>query len=58
MLSGQMHERPLMWVGDAMTENFVSDRRDISLAQNQEADHMCDGISFSPFEIDVRQSTS
>ena len=56
--SGQMHEGRLMWVGDPMTENFVSDRRNISLAQDQKSDHVCDGVSFSPFEIYMRQSAS
>jgi len=51
-----MHERPSIWVGDAMTEDFVSDRKNISLAQDQKSDHVCDGVSFSPFEIYMRQS--
>jgi hypothetical protein len=56
MLSGQMHEGRLMWVGDPMTENFVSGSGEHLPPQNREWDHVCDGVSFSPFETYVRQS--
>ena len=54
--SGQMHEGRLMWVGDPMTENFVSEPGEHLPPPKPGRGHVCDGVSFSPFEIYVRQS--
>ena len=56
--SGQMYKRSLVRISDTMTENFMSDGGNISLAENQKADHVCDGVPFRPFEIYVWQSAS
>ena len=56
MLSGQMHKRPLLRIGNAMAKNFMGDRGNISLAKNQKAEHVSDGVTFCPVEIYVWQS--
>jgi hypothetical protein len=56
--SGQMYKRPLMGIGNAMAKNFMGDRRNISLAKNQKAEHVSDGTAFCPFKIYVWQSAS
>lgn len=56
--SGQMYKRSLVRISDTMTENFMSDGGNISLAENEKADHVCDGVPFRPFEIYVWQTAS
>ena len=49
-----MHERPLLWVGNTLAEDFMCDRWNISLAKNQKAEHVLDWVAFCPFEINMR----
>src|SRR5437899_10313711 len=51
-----MHKRPLVRIGNAMAKNFMGDRGNISLAKNQKAEHVSDGVTFCPVEIYVWQS--
>lgn len=54
---GQMHKGPLIRIGDAMAKNFMGDPGNVSLAQNQKAEHVPDGVPFCPFEIYMRASS-
>ena len=38
--------------------HFASDRRYLTHTEDQEADEVCCGVAFGPFEIDMRQSVS
>jgi len=51
-----MHKRPLLRIGNAMAKNFMGDRGNISLAKNQKAEHVSDGVTFCPVEIYMWQS--
>ena len=39
--------------GTALREDFMGERRDIAFAEEEEAKDVGDGVSFSPFEVDV-----